>query len=89
MQQSHPMQPIYLDKNGVARFKKNAIVRYMLDKNIINLNDIALFSKEDRMQFAQLIGYSVSGYGDLSYASKKSIAEADLQVELLAQEKER
>ncbi len=79
------MQPIYLDKKGLARFKGNAIVRYMLDRNIINMNDIALlpFKKEDRMQFAQLIGYSVDGYATLSYASKKSIAEADLKAEEL------
>jgi hypothetical protein len=27
------------------------------------------FSDEDREQFAQLIGYSLGGFGDLSYAS--------------------
>ena len=27
------------------------------------------FSQEDQEQFAQLIGYSVSGFGDLSYVS--------------------
>jgi len=30
------------------------------------------FSDEDRMQFAQLIGYSVCGYRDLSYVTGKS-----------------
>lgn len=74
MKQEHPMQPIYIDKNRVARFKENKIVRYMLDRNIINMNDIALlvFPEEDKMQFAQLVGYSVDGYGDLSYVSDES-----------------
>lgn len=74
----HPMQSIYIDKDGNARFKENKIVRYMLDRNIINMNDIASlrFSNEDRMQFAQLIGYSVDGYGDLSYVSDESYNKA-------------
>lgn len=41
------------------------------------MNMLALmpFTDEERSQLAQLIGYSVSGYGDLSYA--KNVAEAD------------
>lgn len=33
------------------------------------MNKLAMldFSKEDRQQFAQLIGYSLDGYGELSY----------------------
>ena len=76
----HPMQPIYRDETGVTRFKKNHIVRYLLDHGWIDLNKIAVmsFADEDREQFAQLIGYSVSGFGELSYASPESIATADL-----------
>lgn len=38
-------------------------------KGICDLNQLAIlpFDKEDRQQFAQLIGYSVEGYGELSY----------------------
>jgi len=74
----HPMQPIVMVGN-VIRFKQNAIVRYLLDNGGIDLNKIAVqgFSDEDQMQFAQLIGYSVSGYGDLNYASAESVAAAD------------
>jgi len=66
----HPTQPIETDEDGVRRFKRNAIVRYILDAGPLNMNDIALmpFSREDRQQFAQLIGYSFSGYMDLSYS---------------------
>jgi hypothetical protein len=39
------------------------------------------------MQLAQLIGYSVSGYGDLSYASRKSVRLADEIAEKLIRKK--
>jgi len=75
---SHPIQPVALDKHGTLRFKENAIVNYILDNGGIDLNHIAMqgFSEEDHQQFAQLIGYSVSGFGDLSYASDEIYATA-------------
>lgn len=65
----HPQQPIVKDSAGVDRFKENKIVSYLLDRGGISMNDLAVmpFSKEDRRQFAQLIGYSVNGYHELSY----------------------
>lgn len=76
---NHPMQPIEFDSRGTIRFKENKIVTYLLDHGGIDLNHLAVqgFSDEDHMQFAQLIGYSVSGFGDLSYASDEVVAEAD------------
>src|SRR5882724_10867323 len=71
----HPMQPLETDAKGVLRFKKNAIVRFMLDtgRNLgaFDLNKLGVmeFSDADRQQFAQLIGYSLSGYSELSYVS--------------------
>ena len=64
----HPIQPLEKDKNGTLRFKKNAIVEHLLDNGGIDMNALALmdFSAEDRQQFAQLIGYSLSGYGELT-----------------------
>lgn len=64
----HPKQPTYFDVDGIRRFKSNKIVEFLLDNSRYTLNDIALmkFSNEDRRQFAQLIGYSVCGYYDLS-----------------------
>lgn len=81
----HPMQPIVITEDGVARFKPNAIVCFLLDQGPFDMNDLArrFFSDEDREQFAQLIGYSVSGFGDLSYASREAIIEADVAVERL------
>ena len=89
----HPMQPIqYVD--GVIRFKDNAIVRYLQDYSArrgCDLNDLALmpFSDEDRTQFAQLIGYSVSGAGDLDYFDRKVLARADAKAEKLVAKRER
>jgi hypothetical protein len=67
----HPIQPLEKDKDGRLRFKENAIVRYLLDNGPNDMNKLATmpFSQEDRQQFAQLIGYSLSGYGELSYVS--------------------
>ena len=85
----HPMQPVVLDDHGVARFKANAIVRYLSDlcqlRGVCSMNELAIlpFSDEDRTQFAQLIGYSVSGAGDLSYFDPAVLAKADTEVEKL------
>lgn len=67
----HPIQPLVETESGVIRFKANAIVQYLLDNGGIDLNALARmeFSQEDREQFAQLIGYSHSGSGDLGYVS--------------------
>jgi len=75
-----PMQPVELDKNGVARFRGNAVVRYLLDNGGIDLNRLALveFPEEDRDQFHQLINYSVSGApisSDLSDAAQRAYEE--------------
>jgi hypothetical protein len=76
----HPMQKIVFE-GGVARFQRNKIVEFLLDSGPFDMNGIARleFDREDRAQFAQLIGYSVSGYGDLSYAI--DVGKADRQVE--------
>lgn len=75
----HPIQPLEKAKDGVVRFKPNAIVQHLLDKGGIDLNQLAMveFSQEDREQFAQLIGYSLSGFGELSYVSDATYAAAE------------
>lgn len=85
MIEPHPMQPIVRADDGVIRFKANAILKWAVDTKRLNLNEIAEhnFPEDDRMQLAQLIGYSVSGYGDLSYASEESVAAADAIAEKL------
>ncbi|EOI3527718.1 hypothetical protein ACMSYW_000893 [Cronobacter dublinensis] len=76
-----PMQPLVIDAKGTLRFKENPIVRKLLDYSTdrgYGLNEMALeeFDAEDRMQLAQLIGYSLSGYGSLSYVSDESYERA-------------
>lgn len=75
----HPIQPLEKDDTGVIRFKRNAIVEYLLDHGGIDLNEIASkeFPREDLEQFAQLIGYSLSGFADLSYVSDETFAMAE------------
>jgi hypothetical protein len=79
----HPRQPVVVDARGVHRFKKNALVRYLLDTHpTVGLSELAYlgsqFSQDDWMQFAQLLGYSVSGACDLSYLSDE-VREAALE----------
>ncbi len=67
----HPIQPLVIDSHGTLRFHENGIIRKLLDSGVINLNDVAMLdgiTQDDRNQFAQLIGYSLDGYGSLSYA---------------------
>lgn len=75
---NHPIQPLAADEHGVLRFKQNAIVRYLLDHGGIDLNQIAVlpFDNADREQFAQLIGYSLGGFGDLEYVSNETYETA-------------
>ena len=71
-----PMQPLINH-----RFKENKIVRHCLDAGGTDLNKIAMldFSVEDAEQFAQLIGYSLGGYADLSYVTDESYYRAEKQ----------
>nr|HAS0992509.1 hypothetical protein [Enterobacter hormaechei] len=76
-----PMQPLVIDTRGRLRFKENPIVRKLLDyatERGYGLNEIAReeFDAEDQMQLAQLIGYSLSGYGTLSYVTDESYDRA-------------
>lgn len=78
MKMTHPIQPLGDDGDGTVRFKENPIVRYLLDNGGIDLNAIARrgFAKEDQQQFAQLIGYSLSGYSELSYVTDEAYSAA-------------
>jgi hypothetical protein len=87
-----PMQPIVLDEHGTPRFLANPIVRYLLDAGPYDLNHLAKLPNIPREfweQFAQLIGYSVSGFGDLSYAKDETVQIADsLAIRLLEESNE-
>lgn len=80
-----PMQPVRIDEQGTPRFVANSLVRYLLNNNgRIDMNLLATLRgipDVDRQQFAQLIGYSVSGYGELSYVSDEAYAVAQKAAE--------
>lgn len=98
----NPIQPLAMDSHNVLRFKKNAIVDHMLNvcqKHGCSLNDLACmeFSNDDRSQLAQLIGYSLSGYGELGYVgndaycvaekmAKENKSEVEARIEYLEEE---
>lgn len=71
----HPMQPIAPDQHGRLRFKENRLVSYLACER---LNELAAVEAcdEDRQQLAQLIGYSLDGWGTLSYVSDEAYAKA-------------
>lgn len=89
MKKKHPMQPVVWDGAGVIRFQGNPIVRYLLDEASakgIDLNHLARqsgFSRHDWEHFAQLIGYSVSGWGSLNYVSDEAYARAEEKCDAL------
>lgn len=86
MNNRNPIQPTVTDEQGVARFKENKIVSRLLDHSEAHgygLNEIACddFSLDDRQQLAQLIGYSLSGYGDLGYVTDYAYESALIMAE--------
>lgn len=77
----NPIQPLFNGNDGRLRFKENQIVSQLLDfakARGFGLNEIAAmnFTDDDRQQFAQLIGYSLDGYGTLSYVSDEALEVA-------------
>ena len=68
----------------MLRFKENSLVRALLDHGQatgLGLNELArkFYAPEhadDWQQLAQLIGYSLSGYGELSYVSDDAYGTA-------------
>ncbi len=75
---NHPMQAIVQNDGDRRRFVQNDIVRFLLDEGPHDMHSLAglTFSDEDREQFAQLIGYSISGFGELSYVSDEAYYKA-------------
>ncbi len=73
-----PTQPLVYDRHRVLRFKKNRIVEVLLASGSLDMNKLAVmeFPDADRVQFAQLIGYSLSGFSELSYVSDRAYDRA-------------
>lgn len=77
----HPVQPFVRDEYGTIRFLSNPIVEFLLDAYGPGLNKLATkgFDQEDWQQFAQLIGYSLDGFGTLSYVSDETWSRVNEQ----------
>ena len=72
------MQPCEM-VGKVVRFKANEIVKHLLETHpSIGMNELASggFSREDEVQFAQLIGYSLGGFSELEYVSDEEYSSA-------------
>jgi hypothetical protein len=83
-----PLQPLYLDVHGTVRFRENKVVAFLYhwgQERGMGLNELAQidFPREDREQFAQLIGYSLGGFADLSYVSDETYQRAEAEAEKL------
>ena len=77
----NPYQPLIVDPHGSVRFRENAIVNHLYEwaqARGMGLNEIACmeFEQDDRVQFAQLIGYSLKGFHELSYVPDEAALEA-------------
>lgn len=85
----HPTQPLEKDSKGIMRFKENKIITWMLDNTMLrndspmSMNFLAAqdFTQNDCEQFAQLVGYSLSGYSVLSYVSNDSYSIASAMID--------
>lgn len=82
MRHPHPLQQIVIDDDGRARFRGNAICRYLLalaTQHGITLDKMRAseaFSDDDWEQFVQLIGYSVYAFGEVKFVSDKMYEKA-------------
>lgn len=68
-----PIQPIAND-----RFVPNRIVVALLESSTLDMNKLAMmdFTQQERIQFAQLIGYSLNGFAELSYVDDETYEAA-------------
>lgn len=86
---THPQQPIGFADDGAIRFKENKIISRLFEHGVISLNNIRVkvadgeFPEEDYVQLTQLIGYSVSGWGNLSTSPPEMVAAADNEAQRL------
>lgn len=79
----HPIQPLVTDELDTLRFKENTIISYLFKSGKLDMSQLAAmtFPSEDRQQIAQLLGYSLSGYSELSYVTDDAYEAASAMVE--------
>lgn len=61
-----------IDQNGTQRFRANGLIRCLRDAGYTNLNTLAMaygekrFTQREYAEFNMALGYSVSGFAELS-----------------------
>jgi hypothetical protein len=84
-----PMQPIVLDEDGVPRFQENKVITFLFETGKLDLNMLSVMvangviPTEDYSQITQMLGYSVSGWGDLSNSPSEDVTKADFEADLI------
>ena len=65
-----PLQPIYTDRQGIKRFKGNAIIKWMFRK--FKITDIlhGSFSEMELLQFVMLMGHSLCYLSEISWVGE-------------------
>ena len=83
-----PMQPVVIAQDGRTRFQVNEVVRALLDEASargFTLNELTVAChdapRSDWEQFAQLIGYSIGGFSELSYVRNETYDRAAKRAE--------
>lgn len=80
---SPPVQPVVVDGEGVARFRQNRAVRWLVDqlnlagRSTLNEIDVLGFDREDLRQLVQLLGYSIDHYAELGFATPEHMRVID------------
>lgn len=98
MKEKHPDQPLVWVDN-VIRFKQNKVVDFLLEQASAgvkcDLNQLwrfyahGVFPIEDMMQFYQLIGYSVGGFGEISGFSRSVVRKFDKMAAEMVEKREK
>jgi hypothetical protein len=86
-----PTQPLVVDDEGAVRFQANEVVRQLLElarnagvTDLSRLRDLPGIAVGDWEQFTQLIGYTLAGFGELSFVRKSTWKRVATRAEKLA-----
>lgn len=74
------MRKIEIDPDGQPRFQRNAIVSWLVHTDRVDLNEIIAthaWPIKDQEEFWQMLGYSVSAFGNLTFVRPKTTKKAD------------
>lgn len=88
----HPLQDIFLDTDGIVKFRENRIIASMFNSGKIDWRKIdrSEFSDEDKRQLAMLMGLSVDDFACLPYIDEDTKEQVNaIKMELLSEARKR